>query len=231
MGKAVVPMLARLGPNSRGELPDEVVEFTDIYFSADVETDGPIPGPFSILSFALVYAGTFDGRHFHKPSHYEHVFYRELKPISDTFDPEALKVNGLDRERLQLEGCDPDVAMAEAYDWVSNLGSGKPVIVAYPLCFDWSWLYWYFVKFSKKGSPFGYSRCFDVKTAVSVRKGIPISLAGRARLQNDLAPMRVHTHHAVDDAIEQAEIFANLLELGGDAWASSMIAERKQRGG
>ncbi len=29
----------------------------DVYFSADVETDGPIPGPFSILSFALVFAG------------------------------------------------------------------------------------------------------------------------------------------------------------------------------
>jgi len=32
----------------------------DAYFSADVETDGPIPGPFSLLSFALVYAGYFN---------------------------------------------------------------------------------------------------------------------------------------------------------------------------
>ena len=27
---------------------------TDVYFSADIETDGPIPGPFSMLSFAIV---------------------------------------------------------------------------------------------------------------------------------------------------------------------------------
>lgn len=38
----------------------------DVYFSADVETDGPIPGPFSMLSFALVPAGTFDGEIFRR---------------------------------------------------------------------------------------------------------------------------------------------------------------------
>jgi len=40
----------------------------DVYFSADVETDGPIPGPYSMLSFALVYAGTFDGSTFQGPA-------------------------------------------------------------------------------------------------------------------------------------------------------------------
>lgn len=68
----------------------------DVYFSADVETDGPIPGPYSMLSFALVYAGRFDGKQFSRPTDYlKHVFYRELRPISIDFDPEALSVNGL----------------------------------------------------------------------------------------------------------------------------------------
>ena len=61
----------------------------DVYFSADVETDGPIPGPFSILSFALVYAGAFDGKHFAPPQDHTRTFYRELKPISENFQPEA----------------------------------------------------------------------------------------------------------------------------------------------
>ena len=39
----------------------------DTYFSADIETDGPIPGPYSMLSFAIVYAGTFDGNIFTRP--------------------------------------------------------------------------------------------------------------------------------------------------------------------
>src|SRR5271168_5427966 len=78
----------------------------DAYFSADVETDGPIPGPFSILSFALVYAGSFDGQRFQRPDKYDQTLYRELKPISENFEIDALRVNGLDRERLCLEGQD-----------------------------------------------------------------------------------------------------------------------------
>src|SRR5712672_2557647 len=90
----------------------------DAYFSADVETDGPIPGPFSILSFALVYAGSFDGKDFERPREYGRSFYRELRPISDAFEPEALRVNGLDRNRLCLEGDSPAKAMTEASRWV-----------------------------------------------------------------------------------------------------------------
>jgi hypothetical protein len=188
----------------------------DAYFSADVETDGPIPGPFSMLSFALVYAGSFDGKKFERPQNYDRIFYRELKPISENFQKEALLVNGLDRSRLCLEGESPEAAMAEASRWVDKCaGPAKPVLVAYPLSFDWSWLYWYFIRFSSLGSPFDYSRCFDIKTALAVKAGIPIADAGRSRLEASLRPRRAHTHHAVDDAIEQAEIFANIFEWEG----------------
>jgi hypothetical protein len=194
----------------------------DAYFSADVETDGPIPGPFSILSFALVYAGSFDGTRFSRPDHYQQRFYAEIKPISTNFDPEALRVNGLDRERLIKEGQSPESAMKDAFDWVWQVaGSGKPVLVAYPLSFDWSWLYWYFVRFSPKGSPFNYSRCFDVKTAFAVKAHLPIADAGRSRLNVPLRSLRGHTHHALDDAIEQAEIFANIFEWEGELGRTS----------
>jgi 3' exoribonuclease, RNase T-like len=189
---------------------------SDIYFSADVETDGPIPGPYSILSFAIVYAGSFDGLRFRRPENYDRVFYRELKPISDNFQKEALDINGLDRDRLCVEGLDAEKAMTEAFHWInSNTGDGKPVLVAYPLSFDWTWLYWYFIQYCRAGSPFDYSRCFDIKTAVAVKAGIPISEAGRSKLDSSLSSKRLHTHHAVDDAIEQAEIFANVFEWGG----------------
>jgi hypothetical protein len=75
----------------------------DTYFSADVETDGSIPGAFSMLSFALVYAGSFDGRKFKRPRKYDRVLYKELRPISENFQQEALLVNGLDRSRLCLD--------------------------------------------------------------------------------------------------------------------------------
>lgn len=188
----------------------------DAYFSADVETDGPIPGPFSMLSFALVYAGSFDGKLFSRPTNYKTILYKEVKPISETFQQEALEVNGLDRSRLRLEGETPDKAMTAAYRWVKEIaGQANPVLVAYPLSFDWSWLYWYFIRFSEIGSPFGYSQCFDIKTALAVKAGVPVSEAGRSRLDQSLKAKHSHTHHAIDDAIEQAEIFANVFEWVG----------------
>jgi 3' exoribonuclease, RNase T-like len=163
-----------------------------------------------------VYAGSFDGKLFKRPRNYERIFYKELKPISENFQEEALRVNGLDRSRLCREGEAPQAAMTETCHWVKDIaGQAKPVLVAYPLSFDWTWLYWYFIRFSADGSPFEYSRCFDIKTALAVKAAIPISEAGRSRLDPSLQPKHQHTHHAIDDAIEQAEIFANIFEWEG----------------
>src|SRR5437870_1656523 len=189
---------------------------TDVYFSADVETDGPIPGPFSMLSFGLVFAGSFDGVRFQRPRNFDEAIYRELRPISDQFEHEALQVNGLDRDRLCREGEPPETVMTDTSKWVKKIaGEGRPVLVAYPLSFDWTWMYWYFIRYSSEGSPFSHSRCFDLKTAFAVKAQIPIAQAGRKELFPKLRSIRRHTHHALDDAKEQAEIFANIFEWEG----------------
>lgn len=186
----------------------------DAYFSADVETDGSIPGPYSLLSFGLVYAGRFDGKRFVCPGALDQTFYRELKPISEQFEPQALRVNQLDRDYLKLHGTDPAAAMTDAAASVRKLaGQCRPVLVAFPLSFDWTFLYWYFVRFSKDGSPFNHSSCFDIKTAIAVKKQLPIAQSGRGGLAGlNLDSARPHTHNALDDAIEQAEIFAQLFD-------------------
>lgn len=185
----------------------------DVYISADVETDGPIPGRFSMLSFGFAVAGRFDGDRFDRANPEAQTFYRELRPISDQFDPETAAVSGLDRNHLRSNGAAPERAMTEAADWVRLVADGgTPVLVAYPKSFDWSWLWWYFVAYASGGSPFRFSNCFDVKTAVAVKMGRPIALSGASRLPDELRSRRVHEHHALADAIEQAEIFANLLE-------------------
>ncbi len=193
------------------------LSLVDAYFSADVETDGPIPGPFSILSFALVYAGSFDGDRFVRPERLELTYYAELKPISEAWEEEALAVNKLDRQRLLREGSDPHAEMSCAAEWVRRIAEGRrPILVAYPLSFDWTWLYWYFVNFSASGSPFNHSGCFDIKTAFAIKADVPIARAGRDQVFPNLLPHRPHTHHALDDAMEQAELFANLFEWKSD---------------
>jgi DNA polymerase III epsilon subunit-like protein len=183
----------------------------DLYFSVDVEADGPIPGPFSMLSFGLVVAGRFDGHKFESRLDRPDTFYRELKPISRSFVPEALKVSGLDRDRLEREGADPHDAMMAARQWVLDHGQdGRPVLTGFPLMFDWLFIYWYFERFAEGGSPFDHSAGLDMKTMYQQRAGVTTSEAGLRDLPNALLPSEPHTHNALEDALRQAEIFVRL---------------------
>src|SRR4051794_2059245 len=154
----------------------------DIYISADVETDGPIPGRYSMLSLGLAVAATFDGTTFtpHDPA--AATFYRELRPIADEWLPEAIAASGLDREALAREGTEAKVAMAEAADWVMSVaGDARPVLVGYPVVFDWMFLHWYFIDFVG-ASPFGFSGALDIKTIYQQKAHVTLDEAGRADL-------------------------------------------------
>lgn len=193
--------------------PAGATRTADMYISADVETDGPIPGPYSMLAFALVVAGTFDGRAFRGPGTEAPSFYREIRPISEAFQAEALAVNRLDRDRLLHEGAPPEVAMEEARAWVCEVaGSHRPVLVAYPVAFDWTWLYWYFTRYTRDGSPFGFSSCYDIKTMIAVKRRSLLIEANKRSLPGEVRSCLRHTHYALDDAREQAELFANLFD-------------------
>lgn len=184
----------------------------DLYISADVETDGPLPGRYSLLSFGLVVVGRYDGQRFERRIGERLSFYRELRPISNDFEPEALEVNGLDRSRLEREGADPAEAMPAAAEWVRAVSEGhRPVLVAYPVAFDWAFLYWYFEQYVPGGSPFGHSSCLDIRTLYQAVAGTVFDLSGKATMPGFLQPTAPHTHNALDDAVEQGELFSNLM--------------------
>lgn len=191
----------------------------DLYFSADIEADGPIPGQYSMLAFGLAVAGRFDGKTFTPLDPEAATFYRELKPVSHDYDPEALVVAGLDRELLTAEGSEPVRAMGDAATWVTEqAGDDRPVLVGYPVVFDWMFLHWYFVRFLGK-SPFGFSGALDMKTTYQQKARVCLDDAGRNDLPVALRSSRRHSHNALDDAVEQAEIFARLFEWDGRAEA------------
>lgn len=185
----------------------------DLYISADVETDGPIPGPYSMLSFGLAVVGSYDGARFRRCPSGERTFYRELRPISDQFQDEALAVNGLDRDALLEGGAAPEHAMEDAARWVrEQTGEHQAVLVAYPVAFDWSFLYWYFERFAPSGSPFGFSSCLDIRTLYQAAAGTVHGESGQSAMPAALRPAAPHTHNALDDAVEQGELFANVFE-------------------
>src|SRR4051812_26271760 len=122
-------------------------EPSDIYFSGDVEADGPVPGPYSMLSFGLAVAGVYDGFVLQPSEPSGPTFYAELKPISQHYEPDALAVSGLDRAALLTEGRTPSDAMTEAATWVrEQAGDRRPVLVGFPAVYDWMFLYWYFTQ-------------------------------------------------------------------------------------
>ncbi|GAB3658952.1 hypothetical protein GCM10027589_19790 [Actinocorallia lasiicapitis] len=190
----------------------------DLYFSCDVEADGPVPGPYSMLSFAFSVAGSYDGTVFTPRHPFEKTFYAELRPISDAYVPEALAVSGLDRDHLAANGRDPAEALTDAAAWVRAVAEDAkafPVFAAYPLGFDWMWMYWYFERYAEGGSPFGHSRCLDMKTLYAARGRTQIRDAIKAKMPRGLLSKRRHTHHALDDAVEQAELLQNLMTWDG----------------
>ncbi|MFD5844875.1 3'-5' exonuclease [Streptomyces chartreusis] len=185
------------------------------YISVDIEADGPIPGPYSMLSIGAAVAGVQDGDGFTAADPEEHTFYRELRPIGEEFVPEALAVSGLDRERLKAEGSEPAVAFTEFSAWVREVSAGaQPVMCGYPASYDWTFLYWYLIRFTG-ASPFGHSGCLDMKTLYATKAGLPLRAVAKGTMPRELLSRRRHTHHALDDAVEQAELFANLMEWQG----------------
>ncbi|WP_159028401.1 exonuclease [Kitasatospora sp. MY 5-36] len=129
-------------------------------------------------------------------------------------------MSGLDRAVLEADGADPAAAMREFGRWVEGVRGGpggrryRPVMVGYPAVYDWQFLYWYLVRFTGS-SPFGHSGCLDLKTLYAARAGVPFAGIGKRSMPPGLLPDLPHTHHALDDAREQAELFANLWEWDG----------------
>ena len=81
----------------------------------------------------------------------------------------------------------------------SRAGSDhKAVLVAYPVAFDWSFLYWYFERFAASGSPFGFSSCLDIRTLYQAAAGTVHAESGQSAMPASLLPVSPHTHNALD---------------------------------
>jgi DNA polymerase III epsilon subunit-like protein len=186
----------------------------EVYVSVDVEADGPVPGPYSLVSLGACVAAVrgADGEiEIVDPE--AHTFYRELKPISDRCDPDALAVSGLTREHLEANGTEPHLAMADFVAWVDAVARtlrARPVFAAYPLAFDWQFTYHYLVVYAGR-SPFGHSAHFDMKTAYALLAGTAVRDAVKRNMSAELLGSRRHTHNALDDAQGQADLLAGLL--------------------
>ena len=173
---------------------------SEIYISVDIEASGPIPGEYSMLSIGSCVVGQV-----------EQSFYAELKPLNDNFDEKAIKVTGLSMETLQEKGEPPAAAMARFEEWLKEVsGDSRPVFVAFNATFDWSFTHWYFIKFLGH-DPFGISG-LDIKAYFMGKHKTTWGETVKKNVRSIYPPKTAHTHKALDDAIEQAEIFEKMMK-------------------
>jgi hypothetical protein len=165
------------------------------FVMVDVEADGPIPGDYSMISFGAVIVEPGLARR----------FQARLKPISDTWIPEALAVSGHSREET-LTFDDPKAAMERFRAWLAAEAKGQPKFVSDNNGFDWQFVNWYFHHFIG-GNPFGFSST----NLGSLYKGM-----AKDMWQNFKHLRRTkHTHDPLDDALGNAEaMLAMVQEMG-----------------
>lgn len=193
----------------------------EIYISVDVEADGTHPGQYSMSSFGAFVAGSKNTAGELERFDYENernLFYAELSPISNYFIPEAAAVSGLDRDALIKNGVNPAEALTNFCNWVVEKEKeygGRAVFSAYPLGYDWMWMYWYICEYSTVPSPFGHSAHYDMKTGFAEKSGNLVRRSVKRNMPKHLLSTLPHTHNALDDAIEQGILMMNLLEWEG----------------
>ena len=182
---------------------------TETYFVTDIETDGPIPGPHSMLSFASA-AYSAEGELLDTFSvNLDLLEHAKGHAITMKFwakEPEAWAA-------CRSNTIDPKLAMKHYVKWIRSLckNTSSPVFVGYPAGFDFTFIFWYLIQFTGE-SPFSWS-ALDMKTFAMAITGLDYKQTIKPRLPQTWLPEELpHTHIALDDALEQGHIFCHMLK-------------------
>lgn len=180
------------------------------YLSVDVETNGPVPGLFSMLSIGLC---AFDMMG-------DIVWEREynLFPLNGAGEDETTMKWWKQKEQQHAWAClmrnrkSPAKAFASlARDLKALKADYKVFCVAWPACFDWMFLQWYMYKFVGD-NPLGRSAKCGVTYSWAIAKTTNPNIDISTLLEQWNDPrFSTHTHCALDDAREQGARFVNML--------------------
>ncbi len=176
----------------------------EIYVSTDIEADGPIPGPHSMLSLGSA-AFSPDG---HMLDTYSMNLVTLEGATADPDTTEFWKRNQKAYDETRKDTIYPEVGMKRYVSWLKGL-PGKPVFVGYPAGFDFLFVYWYLIRFAGE-SPFSFS-ALDIKSYAMCKLNMPYRNTIKRNMPSKWFSKRPHTHVALDDAIEQGELFINML--------------------
>jgi ribonuclease T len=178
-----------------------VPELNDIFICVDVETAGPIPGDYSLLSIGACMVNAPRS-----------TFYIELQPINENSTAEAARVHKLSFQQLKEEGVPPVIAMQRFESWlISQVSPGKQaVLVAFNAPFDWMFINYYFIHYLGH-NPFGHA-ALDIKALFMGAAKVAWSQTSWHNISPQYEEKGNLTHHALLDALDQAALFTKILE-------------------
>ena len=168
--------------------------------SVDVETAGPDPREYAMLSIGACLV-----------TDPEQSFYIELQPTVMNATDEALAVSGLSLEALATSGVPPAQAMQRFEAWLHELRlpGKKPIFVAFNAGFDWMFVNSYFYRYLGR-NPFGHA-ALDMKAFFMGLTGSRWADTGMLHAARRYECEIQLTHHALQDAQDQARLFQKML--------------------
>jgi DNA polymerase III alpha subunit (gram-positive type) len=93
--------------------------------------------------------------------------------------------------------------------WLADLPA-KPVMVAHPVGFDFTFVHWYLHEFTG-GSPF-FSAGLDIASYAMAVLRRPFTESHRPYMPKEWIDVNLpHTHKALDDALGHAMVFCNMV--------------------
>lgn len=182
-----------------------------LFIVTDIESDGPDPGQYSMLSLASVArdeAGQDQGE-----------FAINLRPLQGTpSDPGTMRwwqTHPLAWQEITNDQQEPETAIRSWVDWVQSL-PGTPVFAAHPLSFDGAWVDWYLQKFvgrrlfyRPRDPGLCYGAGVDIPSLVMAATGWEYRHCNRDYYPATWLGGHLHSHRPLDDA----RGYAHLLTL------------------
>ena len=170
-----------------------------IFVSVDIEADGPIPGPYSMVSLGAVVV---------EPP-FNDSFYCTIQPISGMFRPGVLSVTGFTRKET-MKFNPPEIEIPRFHAWLEDLklrnNGQRPRFISDNNGFDWQFINWYLHSYTD-GNPFGWSS----HNLNDLYKGIKKDFKAKFKKYR----ITKHSHNALDDAKGNAEATHTILTKYG----------------
>jgi DNA polymerase III epsilon subunit-like protein len=176
--------------------------FDEAYISVDIETAGPNPSQYSLLSIGAC-----------SIMHPDSNFYIELQPVNEEMLPEAYAIHNLSLDELKTSGVAPTEAMAQFETWLNEVvpPGTQPVFVAFNAPFDWMFVSDYFHRYLGR-NPFGHA-ALDMKAFYMGLHGSSWKDTAMHNVAVDYLEGKGISHNALEDACDQAKIFSRLYHL------------------